>query len=335
MTNTPADHYPAEQFARGDIGFADCLRPGICMKFDSHVVAVAIAFLIAGCGGGGGGGGSGDTTSPAPNTPPNTSTNTPPVTTPVVIDTVTIAGLRTDYSITRSGSGYTVKNSATSAVTNVDSAVTTLRFNDITINLTAGSKAAAMGTAGVNELIDLYIASLSRVPDADTLVSLINRRSAGLTMAQLANELYAQAILNPSLTGYSDSITKTSDFVEAVYKYAFGRFGATAPTAGEVATWSARIDTNGISRGALILEMVTSARSGSGSLGTDGNVVALLNNKLTLGRFFAVEQGINYNSVDESLNRRTAIATAVTSTDINAAKALIGFTDASFNLTSG
>lgn len=307
------------------------------MKFDSRAITVAIALLIAGCGGGGGGGG-GDSTSQTPSTPTNPSSNTPPTTTPttpVVVDTVTFAGTRADFSIARTGSGYTVTDKRSSVGTPIGSAVTTLQFSDITINMTVGAKAAAMGTTDVNALIDLYMASLSRVPDADTVVSLINRRSAGTTMAQLANEFYAQAILNPTLTGYSSSITKTSDFVEAVYKYAFGRTNATAPTAGEVATWSARIDTNGISRGALILEMVEAARSGRGTLGGDASVVSLINNKLAVGRFVAIEQGVNYVSADESLNRRTSIATAVTPTDINAAKALIGFTDASFNLTSG
>jgi hypothetical protein len=302
------------------------------MKFDSRAITIAIALLIAGCGGGGGGGGSGNSGGSTNTTTPAPSTSTPPA--PVVIDTATFSGTRADYSVARAGNGYTVTDKRTGAATTTGSTITTLHFSDIAINLTAGSKAAAMGTTDVNALIDLYIASLSRVPDADTLISLINRRSAGTTMAQFADELYAQAILAPALTGYSSSITKTSDFVEAVYKYAFGRTGASAPTVGEVATWSARIDMNGISRGALILEMVNSARSGSGSLGGVGDVVSLINNKLTVGRFFAIEQGINFLSADESLNRRSAIATAVTPTDINAAKALIGFTDASFNLSS-
>lgn len=311
------------------------------MKFDSRVIAVAIAILVAGCGGGGGGGGGGsDSSSQTPSTPTNPSSNTPPTTTtpttPVVVETATFAGTRSDFSIARTGSGYMVTDKRSSIGTPVSSTVANLQFSDITVNMTVGTKAAAMGTEGVNALIDLYIASLSRVPDADTLVWLINQRNAGVTMAQLADAFYAQAILNPTLTGYSDSITKTSDFVEAVYKYAFGRTGATAPTAGEVETWSARIDTDTprISRGALILEMVQSARSGSGSLGGNATVVSLINNKLAVGRFVAIEQGVNYIAEAESLNRRTSIATAVTPTDTNSAKALIGFTDPSFNLTS-
>jgi len=291
------------------------------MKFDSRAIAVSIALLVAGCGGGGGGGGGGDTSPPAQNPP-------------VVVDTATFAGTRNDFSIARAGSGYTVTDKRTNAVTNVGSTITTLRFTDITINLTVGSKAATMGSAGVNALVDLYIASLSRVPDADSLASLITRHSAGTTMAQIADELYAQAVVHPALTGYSSAMTKTSDFVEAVYKNAFGRTGATAPTAGDVATWSARIDTDGITRGALILDMVNSARSGSGTLGGDATVVSLLNNKLTVGKYFAIEQGINYNSRDDSRNWRTSISLAVTSSDTTAAITLINMTDTSFNLTA-
>lgn len=294
------------------------------MKFASTALVIALALpLFTGCGGGGGGGGGGS------GDPPNT-----PTPSPVIIgDTATFAGSRADYSIARTSTGYTVTDKRTNTATSLGSVITTMRFTDITLNLTVGTKATTMmSMSDVNALLDLYMVMLSRVPDANSFVRLMEDSKAGITMTQMANSLYSQAILHPELTGYSDSITKTSDFVTLVYKHAFGRTGASAPTVGELETWSDRIDTDGITRGALMLEMLVAARSGSGSLGGDINVVTLLNNKNLVGKFFAIRQGVNYNSESESLIRRTAIAAAVTSTDTDAAKALIGFTDASFDL---
>lgn len=298
------------------------------MKLRFHALLLAIVLLVAGCGGGGGGGGGsggggGGGNDPAP--------STPPASTPVTTGIVTFAGSRGDYSVVLAGGNYTVTDRRDSTVIHLDGASTNaLRFSDITVNLTIGPKATALGAPARNQLIELYMAMLSRVPSADSLSYWIDQRNAG-TMEQVANNLYAEAIRNPELTGYSAALTKTSDFVTAVYKYAFGRSGATAPTAGQVATWSARIDTHGISRGALVLEMLASARSGSGDLAAPA-VVQLLNNKIAVGEYFGAQQGLNYNSADEALVRTTAIASAITSTDTVTAKALIGFTDANFNL---
>lgn len=291
------------------------------MNLKSFLLASIFVLPMAGCGGGG----------------TAVSTEPLPIVAPLVNGVASIAGSRGEYAIARVASGkYSVTNQVNSSVTNVVDA-TAIGFSDVTINLGIGDKATALGATRLNSIVELYMALMNQVPDADSLAIWIDKvdpLQGGLTMEQAAVELHAQSILAPAETGYSESMLNT-DFVTAVYKNVFGR---SAPTEADVQAWSSRLDKDGLSpgifRGALVLKMLEAARSGSGDLAT-ASVVNLLDNKVTVGRYFAVEQGINFNVAQDSISRRAAIAGAVTATDVTAAKGLIGFSDAAFNLTLG
>jgi hypothetical protein len=290
------------------------------MKYNLQLIAIAVALLIAGCGGGA-------SVAPAVGAPSGQVVESAPV----VAGIATFSRVRGDYTIARATGGYTVTEKNSHVIKNVAGA-TAIQFSDIKINLAIGVKAAALGTE-LKSLIELYIAFLNRVPEADELSDWINKLQAG-TMIQVAEQLYAEAILSPALSGYGDSIAMTNDlFVTAVYKSVFGLTGATAPTPASVETWSVRIDKDGITRAALVMEMLQAARAGS--IAPAASIIQLLDNKVFVGDFFAVQQGINYNSATESTDTTSAIKSAVTSTDIVAAQGMIGFADPSFNLVDG
>lgn len=281
---------------------------------------------MAGCGGGGGG--------------TAVSTEPLPIVAPLVNGVASIAGSRGEYTIARVAAGkYSVTNQVNSSVTNVVDAKA-IGFSDVTINLAIGDKATALGATRLNAIVELYMALMNQVPDADSLaiwIDNIDPLKGGLTMGQAADQLHALAILAPAETGYSASMLN-AEFVTAVYKNVFGRFNSSAPAVADVQAWTSRLDkvglSPGISRGALVQEMLAAARSGSGDLAT-ATVVSLLDNRVTVGRYFAVEQGINFNAAQDSSSRRAAIAAAVTATDVTAAKGLIGFSDTAFNLAIG
>jgi peptidyl-prolyl cis-trans isomerase A (cyclophilin A) len=58
-----------------------------------------------------------------------------------------------------------------------------------------------------------------------------------------------------------------------------------------------------------------------------GWVADLLDNKITVGKFFSIQEGLNYNTDTDSITQGMAIAALVTATDILAAKAKISVTD--------
>lgn len=285
------------------------------MKLKSLALSVAVGILIAGCGGGGGG-------------TEQASANSP-ITAPVVNGVAAFSGNRADYTIGITSSGYTV----TSRDSNLASSVTGaayLRFVDMTINLGIANEAIILGRYRTKELIELYMAFFNRLPDANTLDAWLDRMRSGQTMSQIAESMYGDAVQAPDATGYSTSMIST-EFVTAVYKQVFGMYGASAPTASDVEFWSSRIGKGGISRAALVLAMLEEARGGTTALAVP-SVTALLDNKATVGDYFAIQQGINYNSPDESLVKTKEILAAVTPTDFLTAQGIIGYVDAAFNL---
>lgn len=286
------------------------------MKLKSLALAVAVGILIAGCGGGGG------STDRAPGDSPTTAT--------VVNGIATFSGNRGDYTIAITSSGYTVTSRDSNRALNVAGAGY-LRFVDMTINLGIADEAINLGRYRTKELIELYMAFFNRLPDANTLDAWLDRMRSGQTMAQIAESMYTDAVQAPDATGYSASMIST-EFVTAVYKQVFGLFGASAPTASDVEFWSNRIGKGGISRAALVLAMLEEARSGGTTVLAAPSVTALLDNKAAVGDYFAIQQGINYNSPDESIIKTKEILAAVTPTNFLTAQGMIGYVDAMFNL---
>lgn len=298
------------------------------MELKSLVVAVALGMLIAGCGGGAGGSSS-NATRPAGDTP---------TTVPVVAGVATFSGNRGDYTIapasTSTSSGYALTNRSSNQLSSVVGAEF-LRFADMTVNLGIANKTAVLGQYRTRELIELYMAFYNRVPDANTLATWTDRMLGGQTPAQVAESMYAEAVQAQGETGYGATMI-TTEFVQTVYKQVFGLVGASAPSAADVEAWSNRIGKGGISRPAMVLAMIEEARgaSGSSALATP-SIVALLDNRISTGEYFAVQHGLNYNTPAESLVKTKEILAAVTATDFSVARGIIGFTDAAFNLRQG
>lgn len=285
------------------------------MKLNSLAMALAIGLLIAGCGGGGSG----------------TTSSAPSASIPVQAGVASFSGLRGEYSIVRINNDVAVTNLSSNSASTVRGAQV-LRFTDMRVTLGIADKAVTFGAYKTKELIEMYMAFLGRVPDADSLATWIDRMSAGQTVAQVAENLYAEAILAPDVSGYSAAMT-TTEFVTAVYKNAFGRFGENAPAVTDVENWANRIGKGGISRAALILAMLAEAHAGTSDLASPG-IAQLLENKIAVGDYFAVQQALSYNAAEESLLRTKEIAAAVTPTDFLVAQGKIGFVDAAFNLRS-
>lgn len=80
-------------------------------------------------------------------------------------------------------------------------------------------------------------------------------------------------------------------------------------------TWASQITSGMATKGTLIQSMLDSAHTFNGH-STWGWVPQLLNNKYTVGHYFAVQQGVNYATPENSIQRTMEIAAAVTSQGI-------------------
>lgn len=255
------------------------------------------------------------------------------------VDSVKLATTRLQSSMhkTLDDAGHTMISIADSKnATNLDQliAVEKIQFSDMTVDTTVGDLAKSLSADAVKKIVELYVAYFNRVPDAEGMNYWMSQYKAGVNIEQIGNSFYSAAI-SPTfsaLTGYSASMTDET-FVRAVYKNVLGRSEvdqdglnywtkALALPAG-----SAGAET----RGTLIETMLNAAHGFKGNAGF-GYVADLLDNKFAVGKYFALDQGLSYNTPEETYQKCVKIAEAITATDIQAAITLIGVSDADFVL---
>lgn len=232
-------------------------------------------------------------------------------------------GSRASYTMRTLVGGYSVADSVafgdgTDTLSNVERAV----FADQSVNLTVGVAAQSIAPAQLDSLVELYIAYINRVPDADGMAFWISQLKAGKTLNQIGESFYAAAVQYSNLTGYSANMSN-SDFVRVVYSNVLGR---DEPDAGGLAFWSNQLNTGQSSRGTLVASILDSAHSFKGDA-TYGWVADLLDNKIEVGTIFSIEQGLVYNTSEATITRGMEIADAVTPYSINWAIDLIGVND--------
>ncbi len=237
---------------------------------------------------------------------------------------------RDAYSILADASGFRVTDKSTSQTSTIGLAVNAIQFKDVRINVSAATQSQQLNMNNLNQLTELYIAFFNRIPDADGLVYWIGQRAQGQSLESIANNFYSAAVLYSAQTGYSASMSN-ADFVRIIYKNVLARTGPTAPTDTEVNYWATQLDQAKMTRGGLAIAMLTSAHTFEGDA-SYGWVPQLLNNKITVGNYFALQQGLNYLSNEDSISKGMAIAAAVTPTDTSAALNLIGVSDTNFTL---
>ncbi|WMW82068.1 peptidylprolyl isomerase [Undibacterium cyanobacteriorum] len=253
-----------------------------------------------------------------------------PASTPIVI-----AASRNSYAIKRTPSGYVAHNkNATGALVTPTVSQPLLQFNDFLVNTQIGENSKTIPANTLNSIIELYIAFFNRVPDANGLSYWIDQTKAGMSSDAMANNFYAAALIFSDVTGYSSGMSN-SDFVKVIYKNVLGRNEVDAEG---LAYWTAALEkpagTPGAeTRGTLIRTIAGTAHNFKGNA-QYGWVADLLDNKLAVGTYFAVQHGLNYLNDKASITNGVAIAAAVTPTDTTAAKNLIGMTDQSFDLRS-
>lgn len=175
-------------------------------------------------------------------------------------DTAIFSGERSGYVVTQTAGGFSVAGAdGTDTLSNVER----LQFGDRSVNLTVGSTAHTITSAQLDSLVELYIAYINRVPDADGMAFWIGQLQAGQSLNQIGESFYAAALAFPSFKGHA----------------------------------------------------------------TFGFVADLLDNKIAVGKTFAIDRGLVYNTPEASISQGMAIAAAVTPASTAAAIALIGVTD--------
>ncbi len=237
---------------------------------------------------------------------------------------------RSNYSIVKNANQVTVTDLVGSTGTQKFTDASQLNFSDMRIHLGVGDLAQKISETQLQSIIELYIAFFNRSPDAEGMAYWIGMLLNGTSLEKIAESFYAAGKLYPQLTGYSDAMS-AQDFVRVIYKNVLGRTGASAPSDSEVNYWAQDLISGRSTKASLINAMLVSARTFAKDP-TYGWVTTLLNNKLNVGRFIAVEQGISYLSDDENITKSSAIMAAVSQTDTSKALSLVGWAQDGFSL---
>lgn len=234
--------------------------------------------------------------------------------------TAMFSGARGSYTISDAGGVLTVASPADG--THQEAGVSRLQFSDMSVNLEVGALAHSITPAQLDSLVELYIAYIARVPDADGMAFWIGQLKAGSSLDQIGQSFYDAAVQFGSLTGYSATMSN-GDFVTLVYHNVLDR---SQPDAEGLNFWTTALANGQATRGTLVASMLASAHTFKGNA-QFGYVADLLDNRIAVGKLFAVTDGLVYNSSGDSITHGMAIAAAVTPTSTDAAVALIGVND--------
>ena len=240
-------------------------------------------------------------------------------------------GTRDNYRIIVNGTSVSVTDTTGAEAPRSASLSDKLSFSDVSVDLSLSAVLSASTESQLRSLIELYIAFFNRVPDAEGMHYWLQQMIDGKTLLQIADSFYAAGKLYPDLTGYSDSLSN-SEFVKILYKNVLGRSGTTAPSTSEIDYWANDIQSGRQSRSSVVIAMLTSARS----LANDpsvGWVTRLLNNKINVGRFIAIEQGLSYLNPVDNINKSIAIAALISADSTEQALLGLPVADTTFSLS--
>lgn len=283
------------------------------------MLSIGIALVMSGCGG------NQDIADKA------AFSSMPPQAAPATTDIVVFNSARENYTISKISTGFIVTEMQSNSDIVVAKNKQQLRFTDVTVNLEIGELSTQVSANQLRSIIDLYVAFFNRVPDADGLAYWLQQLKTGLSFDQISNSFYSAAVRYSAQTGYSSSMTN-QEFVKVIYKNVLGRSGSLAPSDEEVNYWAGELQ-RGVTKGSMIQAMLNSART----FYNDPKwsfVPALLDAKLEVAKFFAVEHGLSYINPEESILKTMAIAAAVVSSNTVNARALVPVKDVSTNLAA-
>jgi len=196
-------------------------------------------------------------------------------------DVAIFAATSTTISTRYTSSVFTVRGSTSTIGSDTLTGVENIQLSDATIEVAWFSKTDALTTLQNDSLVELYIASFNRAPDAIGLNYWGGRLYDGMSLAQIAKSFFVQ----PETVAAYPSRIATRTFVTTVYNNVLSR----VPDTDGLNYWVREIDTGSISKDVFLLAIINGAKASTGSA-IDR---ATLANKVTVGKYFAFDKGIN------------------------------------------
>lgn len=244
-------------------------------------------------------------------------------------DTAVFSGKLSSYKLSHDAKIYTITAKTGTDGTDLLSNVETLRFSDVTVNLSIQGIAATTPQTDVQRLIELYVAFFNRVPEADGLAYWLGEMRSGKPINAIADIFYEAGVAFSELTGFTANMSN-ADFVNVIFRNVLGRTEGADPEG--LAYWSTELMEGRATRGSLVSVILDSAHSFKGNANW-GWVANLLDNKIAVAKTFAIDWGLGYASSEVGIVQGMAIAAAVTPSDTQRAIELIGVANVDMQLS--
>jgi hypothetical protein len=193
-------------------------------------------------------------------------------------NTSVYSGIAKNYAVTLTAGSPTITVQDKTGADGTDNltSIQRLQFTDQMIDTTWFSKTASLASSQLSSLTQLYIASFNRAPDALGLNYWGGQLKDGTPLGAIAASFFVQ----PEAAASYPAGQPTETFVNAVYNNVLGR---SADAAG-LGYWSGELTNGGVGKNTFLLALL------GGATGPD---LTYLANKVAVGSYFALNQGLN------------------------------------------
>ena len=199
------------------------------------------------------------------------------------------------------GQTITVQDRTGSNGTDTLTSMEMLKFSDITIDATWFTKTAALSSAQIVDLVELYIAAFNRAPDAIGLNYWGQRLTDGMSLDAIARSFFDQ----PETKAAYPSNMSTGEFVTKIYNNVLGR----APDTAGFDYWLGEFQKGNVVKDNFLLTIINGARAASGS---PADAQYLLNKEI-VGAHYALTDGLsNLNWAKQVMANVNGTAASVT-----------------------
>ena len=161
------------------------------------------------------------------------------------------------------------------------SQITLFSFSDLTLDMYLFQKTASLSAASVKSLVELYIASFNRAPDAMGLNYWGGRVYDGLALDQIAKSFFVQ----PETVAAYPASQSVEVFVDRVYNNVLSR----SPDGSGMAYWKEAIESGRISKDVFLLAIINGAKAETGSAADKQTLI----NKTAVGMDYAFQEGLS------------------------------------------
>ena len=238
-------------------------------------------------------------------------------------DVAVYAGVARNYALSLSNQTFSLRDKIGTEGTDSLINIETISFNDSTLDATSFIKTAALTSSQIVDLVELYVASFNRAPDAIGLNYWGGRLSDGMILPNIAKSFFDQP---ETIKAYPGTMADT-DFVTKIYKNVLNR----APDDSGQTYWLNELKLGHVTRDTFMLTIINGARATTGSL-VDQQT---LSNKELVGAHFALTKGLSDLSwAAQVMANVTSLSSSVTSANASTdAYALVAAAPATTELT--